>query len=78
MMAILNNPYDPIPHKFYSDELKDIIYRLLTKDPKQRPSIQELTKFPVIRNALEDLLKEFEGKILFELRNSLHSKETDG
>jgi serine/threonine protein kinase len=71
MMAILNNPHDPIPHKQYSDELKDIINRLLTKDPEQRLSIQELTKVPVIQNALENLLKEFEGKILIELRNSL-------
>ena len=55
----------------YSDELKDIINRLLTKDPGQRPSIQELIKVPVIRDALGTLLKEFEGKIFFELRNSL-------
>ena len=71
MMAILNNPHDPIPHKLYSDDLKDIINRVLTKDPEHRPSIQELTKVPVIRNALDNLLKEFEGKILFDLRNSL-------
>ena len=70
-MAILNNPPDPILHKIYSDELKDIINRLLTKDPEQRPSIQELTKVPIIQNALDNLLKEFEGKILIELRNSL-------
>jgi eukaryotic-like serine/threonine-protein kinase len=38
MMAILNNPHDPIPHKFYSDELKDLINRILTKDPEQRLS----------------------------------------
>jgi len=37
--AILTTPHDPIPHKLYSDELKDIINRLLTKDPQQRPSI---------------------------------------
>jgi serine/threonine protein kinase len=78
MMAILNNSHEPIPHKLYSNELKDIINRLLTKDPEQRPSIQELTEVPVIRNALEDLLKEFEGKILIELRNSLLSKEIAG
>ena len=71
MMAIVNNPHDPIPDKLYSDELKDIINRLLTKDPEQRPSIQELTKVPIIRNALDTLIKEFEGKIFFELRNSL-------
>jgi serine/threonine protein kinase len=69
--AILNNPHDPIPHKLYSDELKEIINRLLTKDPEQRPSIQELIKVPIIRDALDTLLKEFEGKIFYELRNSL-------
>jgi serine/threonine protein kinase len=69
--AILNNPHDPIPQKHYSDELKEIINRLLTKDPEQRPSIQELTKVPVIKNALNNLLKEFEGKILIDLGNSL-------
>ena len=41
--AILNKPYVPITHKLYSDELKDIIDWLLTKDPELRPSIQELT-----------------------------------
>jgi serine/threonine protein kinase len=70
-VAILNNPHDPIPHKSYSDDLKDLINRLLTKDPEQRSSIQDLTKVPIIRDALDTLLKEFEGKIFFELRNSL-------
>ena len=41
--AILTAPYDPIPNKLCSNELKDIINRLLTKDPELRPSIQELT-----------------------------------
>jgi serine/threonine protein kinase len=71
MLAIINNPHEPIPHKLYSDELKDIINRLLTKDPEQRPSIQELVIIPIIRSAIDNLLKEFEGKLLFELRNSL-------
>ena len=70
-VAIMNNPHEPIPHKLYSDDVKDIINRLLAKDPEMRPSIKELTKVPIIRDALEILLKEFEGKILFELKNSL-------
>jgi serine/threonine protein kinase len=37
--AILTAPHDPIVHKIYSDELKDIINRLLTKDPAERLSI---------------------------------------
>ena len=71
MMAILNNPHDPIPHELYSDELKEIINRLLTKQPEQRPTIQELIKAPIIRDALDELLKEFESKVFFELRNCL-------
>jgi hypothetical protein len=46
---------------------------LLTKDPEHRPSIQELIKVPIIREALD--LLEFEGKIFFELRNSLIKKD---
>jgi serine/threonine protein kinase len=56
MMAILNNPHDPIPHMIYSDELKEIINSLLTKDPELRPSIQELIKVPIIRDALDIFL----------------------
>ena len=70
-MAILNNPHDPIPHEHYSDELKEIINKLLAKDPGQRPSIQELTEVPIIKNALDMLINEFEGKLLFKLRSSL-------
>ena len=69
--AIITTPHDSITSKLYSDDLKNIIDRLLTKDPEQRPSIQEITKVPVIRNALENLLKEFDGKIFLELRNFL-------
>jgi NIMA (never in mitosis gene a)-related kinase len=69
--AILTAPHDPIPHKLFSDELKLIINKLLTKDPEKRPSIQELTKVPIVRSALNNLLKEFKGKIFVELRNSL-------
>jgi NIMA (never in mitosis gene a)-related kinase 1/4/5 len=69
--AIISKPHDPIPHKLYSDDLKDIINRLLTKDPQKRPSIQELVRIPIIMSALDTLLKEFEGKIFFELQNSL-------
>jgi hypothetical protein len=49
---------------------------LLKKDPEQRPSIQELTKVPIIRDALETLLKEFEDNIFFDLKNSLIQKDS--
>jgi serine/threonine protein kinase len=69
--AILSKPHDPIPHKIYSDELKDLINKLLIKDPEIRLSIHELAKVPIIQSTLDTILKEFEGKIFFELRNSL-------
>jgi hypothetical protein len=49
---------------------------LLTKDPEQRPSIQQLIKVPIIQNALEALIQEFEGKVSVELRNSLNEKDS--
>ena len=61
MMAIINNPHDPISDVLYSKELKDIINRLLAKDPQKRPSIQELTKVPIIRDALEIFRRDFKS-----------------
>jgi serine/threonine protein kinase len=61
MMAIINNPHDPISDALYSKELKDLINRLLTKDPQQRPSIQELTKVPIIRDALDIFRRDFKS-----------------
>lgn len=46
----------------YSDELKDLINSLLTKDPQNRISIKELTEVPIIRDALINLTNEFEGR----------------
>jgi serine/threonine protein kinase len=70
-VEILNNPHEPIPDKLYSYKLRDIIKRMLTKDPEQRPSILELIRLPIIWDAVHTLIEEFEGKIFYELRDSL-------
>ena len=44
---------------------------MLTKDPKQRPSIKKLARVPIICDALNLFIKEFEGEIFFYLRNYL-------
>ena len=61
-VAIVNNLHDPIQDMLYSDELKDIVNRMLTKDPEQRPSIQELIRLPIIWDAVLTLIEEFTGK----------------
>jgi serine/threonine protein kinase len=60
MTNIINNPHDPIKEKLYSVELIDIIDRLLTKDPKKRPSIQELTEVPIIRDAIQNFRRDYQ------------------
>ena len=67
---ILNNPHDPIPDKLYSDQLKDIINRMLTKDPTERPSIRELKEVPIIRHALDAFIEEFEGESKDQLQTA--------
>ena len=59
--AIIKDTQIPI-EQGYSAGLKDLINRLLIKDPEQRPSIQQLLLEPIIRNVVISLYKEFRGK----------------
>ena len=59
--AILNEAHDPITYDEYSNDLKELIDSLLTKDPEQRISIQELIKVPIVQKAIDALIKEFDG-----------------
>jgi hypothetical protein len=49
---------------------------MLIKDPEQRPSIQQLIKVKIIRDAIISLVKEFEGNEFLELRASLVEKDS--
>jgi hypothetical protein len=75
MNLITNNPCEPIEHDQYSDGLKGLINSLLIKDPRHRPAIQEVILVPIIRDAVVALVKEFEGSVYFELRNTLIDHE---
>ena len=55
--AIVNK--EPAPIKDYSSELRDFIGTLLTKKPENRPTIQEIVKRPLIREAIFKLICEF-------------------
>ena len=45
---VKRDKYDPLP-PMYSDELNILLVNMLDKDPKKRPSINQIFKFPLIR-----------------------------
>ena len=47
---------------------------MLIKDPEKRPSIEQLIQVEIIRNAIISLVKEFQGNLFSELRDSLVEK----
>ena len=73
--AIINDPPTPMEQN-YSQELKDLISSMLIKDPEKRPSIQQMIKVKIIRDAFISFVKEFEGNEYLELRASLVEKDS--
>ena len=49
--------YKPPPSN-YSHEIRDLLKKCLTVDPEKRPSIDDILKLPVIRNRINNFLKE--------------------
>jgi NIMA (never in mitosis gene a)-related kinase len=73
--AIINDPPTQMEQN-YSQELKDLISSMLIKDPEKRPSIQQMIKVKIIRDAVISFVKEFEGNEYLELRASLVEKDS--
>ena len=48
VFKIVQEEYEPIGNN-YSTDLKDLIEKLLEKDPTKRPSVREILKMPLIR-----------------------------
>lgn len=44
----------PVPEK-YSDDIKDLLWKLLRRDPNQRPSVNDVMAEPLLVNILMDL-----------------------
>lgn len=60
--AIINEPHPPITQSHYSNELKFLIDDLLNKNPDRRPSLEDLIEEPIIKNAIDALVNEFEDE----------------
>jgi len=57
VMKIVRGVYPPIPQQ-YSAELRNLIADMFKKDPKQRPSINQILQRPFIRRRVEGALSE--------------------
>lgn len=62
-------------NKYYSQELIDIIQKMMTKNPKERPSIDEIFQVPIIKQNLEEFLennKELYKDVEIEINNEIY------
>ncbi|CAL6047888.1 Kinase [Hexamita inflata] len=57
IVKILEGRYSPISSK-YSQQLKDVITAMLQKDPKKRPTINQLLRQPFIMQKIQQLLPD--------------------
>ena len=56
-IKINKGTYHP-PPSIYSSELRDLLKRCLTVNPNNRPSIDDILKLPLIKNRINNFLKE--------------------
>ena len=56
-MKIVKGQYSPVPHQF-SKELKNLVGNLLQVDSLRRPSVNEVLKFPLIQNRIQNFLSK--------------------
>ena len=56
---IVQDPPDPIPDR-YSDDLKNLVESILTKDDKARPTTGNILDLPFLQKYMRDFLEERE------------------
>jgi len=56
--AILEGYYEPLEEQCFSQELRDLVYEMLSPEPEDRPSAAEILKFPLLSEALSDPIVE--------------------
>jgi serine/threonine protein kinase len=56
--AILNNDRKPLPTS-YSDELIEIVDKLLTLEQSDRPNIIQVLQFPLIKAEIDKIMSDF-------------------
>lgn len=64
IMAILRSKQNPIPYT-YSQNLRSLVDKLLQKDPRKRPSINQILRLDFIQSRIEHFLSETQKKFEF-------------
>ena len=73
LACIIRGRYAPISTQ-YSSELRGLVAKMLTKDPKARPSINAIVNMPIIKNRLVNYLDE--ALLNYELSHTiLHGRK---
>ena len=57
VMKIIRGNYPP-PSSQYSSPLRNLIDRMIKKDPKQRPSVNEILAMPFIKDHIGGMLPQ--------------------
>ena len=52
---IVKGNYDAIPDE-YSDDLRNLVDKILNKDESQRPTVQEILLSPFLKSKMEDFI----------------------
>ena len=63
-MRIMKAAFGKLPPQ-YSPELSELVAKLLCKDPRGRPSVNEVLRRPLVQKRVEDLLSESMRKCEF-------------
>jgi len=67
-LKIMNNKVNPITDEFYSKDLRNLIYKMLNKDPLKRPKPKDILKMKFVQDRMVSFLHENN----FDAKNSLN------
>ncbi len=68
-----DNP-DPIPNT-YSTELQELVMKLMTKNPANRPSSAEILKMPYVRERMQQFVENTEMDNILTTGGAMYKKQ---
>ena len=74
---IMKNKVNPITDEFYSKELRNLVQKMLNKNPQKRPKPKDILKMKFVKNRMESFLHEnnFNAKDSFNVIQNYQRKK---